>query len=260
MWINDDGGAMASGMIGRAALVTGGSSGIGLALATTLAERGYAITLVGRQQDKLDRAVRRVEEAGGTAHAVAGNLADEQTAVRAIREHRERFGRLDVLVNSAGLGMAEPIHRLTTKRLDLQLDVNVRAVAVLCREAADLLREAGREHGNALVLNLASISGKQGVAGFAAYSATKFAVVGLSEALAGELAPDGVKVTALCPALVDTPMTDPMEATVPKASMIRVEDVATAFRMLLDLSPACVVPELVLGRPGAGLTLGGGRA
>jgi short-subunit dehydrogenase len=113
-----------------------------------------------------------------------------------------------------------------------------------------MLKEAGAEHGKALMVNTASIAGKHGQAFLPAYSATKFGVVGLSQALHRELMGDGVQVTALCPAFVATPMTDWVEGQVPKDQMIQPEDIAESVRFLLKVSPACIVPEIQFFRRG----------
>jgi short-subunit dehydrogenase len=123
------------------------------------------------------------------------------------------------------------------------------------REALELLKAAGAEHRNALVVNTASISGKRGEAWLSVYSATKHGLVGFTEAMNKELSGDGIKSTALCPAFVDTPMTDFIKQHVPAETMIRAEDVAEAVRMLLRLSPGCVIPEVLFERPGGGLQL-----
>jgi NAD(P)-dependent dehydrogenase (short-subunit alcohol dehydrogenase family) len=233
----------------RAALVTGGSSGIGLAIARALAEDGYGVTVSARRPDKLEQAVAELSDANLDVHQVVANMSDDDE-IRVLAEaHRERFGRLDVLVNNAGIGIGGQIADAETKRLDLQLDVNLRGVYLMAREAIPMLREAGREHGKALLLNMSSIAGKYGQPWLAAYSATKAAVVGLSQAAQGELQQDGVQVTAFCPGFVDTPMTDWNEA-VPKEKMIRPEDLVEALRFLLRTSPNCLVPEVIFTRPG----------
>jgi NAD(P)-dependent dehydrogenase (short-subunit alcohol dehydrogenase family) len=236
-------------MLDRAALVTGGSSGIGLAIARALAEDGYGVTVSARRPDKLEQAVAELSDANLDVHQVVANMSDDDE-IRVLAEaHRERFGRLDVLVNNAGIGIGGQIADAETKRLDLQLDVNLRGVYLMAREAIPMLREAGREHGKALLLNMSSIAGKYGQPWLAAYSATKAAVVGLSQAAQGELQQDGVQVTAFCPGFVDTPMTDWNEA-VPKEKMIRPEDLVEALRFLLRTSPNCLVPEVIFTRPG----------
>jgi NAD(P)-dependent dehydrogenase (short-subunit alcohol dehydrogenase family) len=135
----------------------------------------------------------------------------------------------------------------------MQLNVNIRAVYLTLRECIPLLKEAGSEHRKALVVNTASIAGKSGQAGLAAYSATKFAVVGLSQAAHKELSEEGVQVTAICPGFVATPMTDWVEGEIPKDEMIQPEDIAEAVRFLLRTSPWCIVPEMMFIRPGEGV-------
>jgi NAD(P)-dependent dehydrogenase (short-subunit alcohol dehydrogenase family) len=234
----------------RAALITGGSSGIGLAIARALGEDGYGVTVSARRPEKLEDAARELGKEGVDVHSVAANMADEEDIKKAVSGHRERFGRLDVLINNAGIGIGSPVAETETKKLDLQLDVNLRAVYLVARECIPMLKEAGAEHGKALIANTASIAGKQGQGWLAAYSATKFGVVGLSQALHKELANDGIQVTALCPGFVATAMTDWVEGQVPKEKMIQPEDIAEAIRFLLRTSTNCVVPELQFVRPG----------
>jgi NAD(P)-dependent dehydrogenase (short-subunit alcohol dehydrogenase family) len=237
----------------RAAIVTGASRGIGLAIARMLGEEGHALTLSARRPENLDAAAGELRDAGFEVETVAGNMAGEEDVQRVVAAHRERFGRLDVLVNSAGVGIGAPVGEIATKRLDLQLDVNLRAIVLFYREAADLLRAAGAEHGNALVVNLASIAGKSGQGWLSVYSATKAAVIGWTQAMNKELNSEGVKSVALCPGFVDTDMTEFVREHVKQEEMIRPEDIAESVRFLLRVSPACVVPEIVFQRPGESL-------
>jgi NAD(P)-dependent dehydrogenase (short-subunit alcohol dehydrogenase family) len=234
----------------RAALVTGGSSGIGLAIARALGRDGYGLTVSARRPEKLEEAVKGLEEEGLDVNSVPANMAKEEDIEALVDSHRERFGRLDVLVNNAGLGIASPIADAETKKVDMQLDVNLRAVYLTTRECIPMLKEAGAEHRKALVVNIASIAGKFGQPGLAAYSATKAGVVGLSQAMHGELSNDGVQVTAFCPGFVATPMTDWVEGQVSKDQMIQPDDIAEAVRFLLRTSPNCIVPEVQFVRPG----------
>jgi NAD(P)-dependent dehydrogenase (short-subunit alcohol dehydrogenase family) len=238
-------------MADRAALITGGSSGIGLAIARALGEDGYGITVSARRPEKLESAAGELRGAGVDVLSVPANVAREEEIERVRDAHRDRFGRLDVLVNNAGLGIGGQIADAETKKLDLQLDVNLRAVYLMTRECIPLLRAAGGEHRKALVVNMASIAGKSGEGWLAAYSATKFGVVGLSQAAHRELAGDGIQVTALCPAFVATEMTDWVADQVPKEEMIRPEDIAAAVRFVLSTSPNCFVPEIQFVRRAA---------
>jgi NAD(P)-dependent dehydrogenase (short-subunit alcohol dehydrogenase family) len=237
-------------MADRAALVTGGSSGIGLAIARALGQDGYGITLSARRPDKLEAAAQGLRDEGLDVHAVPANMADEEEIRKLAESHRERFGRLDVLVNNAGIGIGNAVADTPTKKLDLQLDVNLRAVYLMARECIPMLKEAGAEHGKALIANTASMAGKRGQGWLSAYSATKFGVVGLSQGLHKEVSSEGIQVTALCPGFVATDMTDWIEDQIPKDEMIQPEDIAEAVRFVLRTSPHCVVPEIPFVRPG----------
>jgi NAD(P)-dependent dehydrogenase (short-subunit alcohol dehydrogenase family) len=234
----------------RAALVTGGSSGIGLAVARALGQDGYGVTLSARRPDKLEAAAEELRSEGIDVESVPANMAQEDDIKRLADAHRERWSRLDVLMNNAGIGIGGLIAEAETKKVDIQLDVNLRAVYLMTREAIPMLKEAGADHGKALIVNTASIAGKQGQGWLAAYSATKFGVVGLSQAMHKELAEEGIQVTALCPGFVATAMTDWVEGEVPKDQMIQPEDIGEAVRYLLRTSPNCIVPEIQFIRPG----------
>ena len=237
-------------MPNRAAIVTGGSSGIGLAIAHMLGQEGHALTVAARRPDKLSAAAEELRDAGFDVHEVAGNMVDEETIKGVVAAHEERFGRLDVLVNNAGVGVGAPAAEHQTKRIDLQLSVNLRAIVLFYRESLPLLRAAGAEHRNALVVNTSSISGKSGQPWLSVYSATKAGVIGYTQAMNKELAGDGIKSVALAPGFVETPMTEFVREHVPAEDMIRVEDVAEAVRFVLRTSPNCVIPEIVFQRPG----------
>jgi NAD(P)-dependent dehydrogenase (short-subunit alcohol dehydrogenase family) len=237
-------------MASRAALITGGSSGIGLAIARALGHDDYAVTISARRPDKLEAAAQQLREEGIDVHSQPANMADEEQIRSLAESHRERFGRLDVLINNAGIGIGSAVADMPTKKLDLQLDVNLRGVYLMARECIPMLKDAGAEHGKALLVNTASIAGKHGQGWLSAYSATKFGVVGLSQGLHKELGGEGIQVTALCPAFVATDMTDWVEGQVPKDEMIQPEDIAEAIRFLLRTSRNCIVPEIQFLRPG----------
>jgi NAD(P)-dependent dehydrogenase (short-subunit alcohol dehydrogenase family) len=236
-------------MAERAALITGGSSGIGLAIARLLGKEGYGLTVSARRPEKLEEAVKGLQDEGLDVLSVPANMAEEDQIKELVKAHEEKWGRLDVLVNNAGVGIGSSIEDAETKKVDMQLDVNLRAVYLTTRDSIPMLKRAGEEHGKALVVNVASIAGKHGQPWLAAYSATKAGVVGLSQAMHGELSGSGVQVTAFCPAFVATPMTDWVQ-DVPKEQMIQPEDIAEAVRFLLATSPACIVPEVQFIRPG----------
>jgi short-subunit dehydrogenase len=237
-------------MAERAAIVTGGSRGIGLALAEALADEGYAITVTARKPDTLEQAANALRERGAEVEEVAANLTDEESVSAVVARHREAFGRLDVLVNSAGVGIGAAVDEHRAKYVDMQLDVNIRAIVLFYRECAELLRAAGSEHRNALVVNMASLAGKAPQPWLSVYSATKAAVVAYTSAMNKELNAAGVKSVAFCPGFVDTDMSEFVKESIPAEEMLRTSDVAEALRFLLRLSPNCVIPEIVFQRPG----------
>ena len=222
-----------------AALVTGGSSGIGLAIARTLRDEGFELTLAARTREKVEAAAAELD-----ALAVTADLAREEDCRRVVDEHRERHGRLDVLVNSAGVGIGGPIDELPTKHLDVQLDVNLRGLMLVTAAALPLLRET-----RGLIVNLASIAGTMGTPMLPVYGAAKAAVIQFTNTINRGEQEHGVRATAISPGFVDTPMTD--FGPVPKEEMIRPEDCAESVRLLLRLSPHARVPHVVVERVGA---------
>jgi 3-oxoacyl-[acyl-carrier protein] reductase len=222
----------------KSALVTGGSAGIGLALARMLRDEGHELTLVARRLEPLEEAATELG-----AHAVAANLADADECVRAVAAHAQRFGGMDVLVNCAGLGIGGSFGDQATKAISLQVDVNLRGTLVVIREALPLLR-ASRGH----IVNLASIAGTIPTPGLAVYGATKAALIALTDSLNREEADNGVRAIAICPAFVATKMTD--WTGLPGEEMIQVEDVAELVRTILRLSPRARIPQVVIERVG----------
>jgi NAD(P)-dependent dehydrogenase (short-subunit alcohol dehydrogenase family) len=233
----------------RAAIVTGASRGIGYALAEALGEEGHGLTISARKPDTLEQAAAKLRERGFEVEAVAANLAGEEGVKEVVERHRARYGRLDVLVNNAGVGIGAKAAEQETKYVDLQLAVNLRAMILFYRECAALLRTAGSEHRNALVVNLASIAGKSPSPWLSVYSATKAAVTAYTVSMNKEFAKHGVKSVAFAPGWVDTDMTDYVKSKIPAEEMLRPSDMAEALRFMLRVSPMCLVPEIVFQRP-----------
>ena len=221
------------------ALVTGGSSGIGLAIARMLHDEGYALTIASRRPERIEAAAAELG-----AEAVAANLASEEDCVRVVAAHHERFGGMDVLVNSAGLGIAGTVESLQAKHIDLQLGVNLRGLLRVTREAIPLLRES-----RGWIFNLASIAGTAPTPGLTVYGATKAAVIALTRSQNLELESDGVRAVAVCPGFVDTPMAE--WSGIAPDEMIQPQDCAEIVRMCLRLSPNARIPQVVVERVGA---------
>jgi len=223
----------------RAALITGGSSGIGLAIARMLREEGFGLTLASRRADRIEAAAA---ELGATAVAADVSIAEDCEAL--VAKHRERYGQLDVLVNSAGVGIAGRVEDLPAKHFDLQVGVNLRGLFLVTQAAVPLLRES-----RGWIVNLASIAGTIPTPGLATYGATKAAVISLTRSLNEELDADGVRAVAICPGFVDTPMAQ--WSGLRGEEMIQPEDCAEVVRMLLRLGPRARIPQVVIERVGS---------
>ena len=163
-----------------------------------LRDEGYGLTLASRRPEKVEAAA---EELG--AAAVAADVGDADDCERLVAEHRERFGRLDVLVNSAGIGIARHRREPAREALRPQIGVNLRGLFLVTQAAIPLLRES-----KGWIVNLASIAGTLPTPGLATYGATKAAVISLTRSLNEELDADGVRAVAICPGFVATPMAE----------------------------------------------------
>ena len=180
------------------ALITGGSSGIGLAIARMLRDEGFELTLASRTAEKIEAAGA---ELGATA--IAADVSKPEDCERIVREHVERTGGLDLLVNSAGIGIAGRVEDAQLKHIDRQLAINLRGLVLVSQAAIPHLRET-----KGWIVNLASIAGTQPVPILPIYAATKAAVISLTHSLNADLDDDGVRAIALCPGFVDTPMAE----------------------------------------------------
>jgi NAD(P)-dependent dehydrogenase (short-subunit alcohol dehydrogenase family) len=184
----------------RIAIITGASRGIGRATAELLASQGAHVVITARSQAELDEVAADIVSAGGKATAIAGDVTKPDDVDRVYMAAEAVEGTLDILVNNAGIGILGALADMSIEDFDRQLDINVRSVFLYTRRIIPLLEKLGG--GN--IVNVASISGLAGFAGATAYSATKWATIGMTRGLDKELSPKGIKVTAVCPAGVDT--------------------------------------------------------
>ena len=232
----------------RSALVTGASSGIGLAYAEMLADEGFDLTVVARGTERLAEAAVHLRRHGVTVGEEPADLSDERQIARVFAAHGAAYGGIDVLVNNAGTAELGAGADITAAMIDGQLALNVRGLMLAYREAIPLLGKAASDHGQALVFNVASIVAQRGTPMMSVYAATKAAVLNFSQSMQAELVGLGIRSTAICPAFVDTPFTDALKDRIPAEAMIRPSDVAELTRPLLHLSAACYVPELTIDR------------
>jgi 3-oxoacyl-[acyl-carrier protein] reductase len=187
---------------GRVAIVTGGSRGIGSAIAGLLAEHGAAVVVSGRDAARLQNAVRELEERGASVHGVAADVGKREDADRLVDAAKERFGRLDLLVNNAGITRDGLLIRMKDDDWDRVMETNLRGAFLMTRAAAKSMvrQRSGR------IVNIASVAGAMGNAGQTNYSAAKAGLIGLTKATARELAHWGILVNAVAPGLIDTDM------------------------------------------------------
>lgn len=231
--------------------MTGGSSGIGYAIARTLGEAGFAVTISARREEKLRKAAEELRGGGLEIHDVVYDAASEESVIALVQAHKDRYGGMDVLVNNAGIGIGGAVGDTQTKYLDLQLDVNLRSTVICTREALPMLRESAKANETAYIINLASIAGRYGQPWLSVYAATKAAIANWSNGIHKELQNDGIRVTALSPAFVETPMTEfARQGGVEGEKMIRPEDLSSAVLWLLSLSRNVRIPEIVFERVG----------
>jgi NADP-dependent 3-hydroxy acid dehydrogenase YdfG len=197
---------VADALAGTAALVTGASGGIGAAIAADLAGRGAAVALVARRESALAEVAGRITAAGGRAEVVVADLTDPDQAEAAVERAATALGRLDVVVNNAGLLLLGPIHQAPLSEWDRMLELNLRAVLRVTRAALPHLVAAARSGPRQVadVVNISSIAGRRATANTGVYDATKFALTGFSESLRQEVGPQFVRVCLVEPAFVAT--------------------------------------------------------
>lgn len=230
---------------GQVAIVTGGSSGIGLAIATSLVNEGMAVAIAARDEKKLRKAAGKLGDMGGRVIAVATDVSIGGQVEQLVEQTTNTFGRIDLLVNNAGIGKWAPIEESTEAEWDEVQAINLKG-AFLCTKAVLPIMKRQR---SGYIINIASVAGKTGFGGSSAYSASKFGLVGFTESLLEESIKYNIKATVICPGYVATPMVE--EASVPAKEMIPPEDIGRLVVGLLHLSPVTVIKEIVVVRKGA---------
>ena len=232
---------------GRAALVTGSTRGIGRAIAAALIERGVNVAVSGRAETRAREVAEELTRRGpGRAVGIACDVRDPERCARLVAETVQAFGRLDALVNNAGVGHLKPVHELSLEEWHDQIETNLGGVFYCSRAAVPHLRATA----DGWIVNIASLAGKNAFAGGAGYNATKFGLVGMSEAMMLDLRYEGVRVSVIMPGSVQTEFGGRFSAD--KEWALQPEDVAAAVVQLLELPPRALVSRVEMRptRPG----------
>jgi 3-oxoacyl-[acyl-carrier protein] reductase len=238
---------MMSHLKDQAAIVTGGGSGIGLAIARAVFSEGMKVAIAGRDEAKLKRTAA---DLGGRADskrviAVPTDISVASQVDRLINETVKAFGRIDLLVNNAGIGQWASVTDCTEAEWDKVQAINLKGAFLCARGVFPIMKQQGSGY----IVNLASLAGKMGFGGMSAYSASKFGMVGLTQSLLEEGIADNIRATVICPGYVATVMVE--NAGVPAQEMIPAEDIGRLVVGLLHLSPVTVIKEIVVERKGS---------
>jgi NADP-dependent 3-hydroxy acid dehydrogenase YdfG len=238
-------------LAGRAALVTGGGSGIGAASAAALADHGAAVAITGRRRDKLDRVAAQIRAAGGTAHAIVSDVADEASALAAADSAAAMLGRLDIVVNSAGVNEAGGIGTLDLAAWRRVIDINLWGTSCTCKAALPHLRAAGGGD----IINVSSTAGRRAAALFASYVTSKHGVNGFSESIRQELGGENIRVCLIEPGATETDIaqsiSDPqwsaaIASHVTRDGAMKASDIADAIIFTLMLPRRANVSQMLI--------------
>jgi len=229
-------------LAGQVALVTGAGRGIGRAIAATLAREGAAVALAARSAAELEAVAREIEQAGGRALAMPTDVRHEVAVEALARRVLGEWQRVDVLVNAAGVAAFAPVTDSKLDDWDQMLAVNLRGAVLCCR--AVLPAMTARRRGT--IINVGSVVTSRPLTGSAAYTASKYGLLGFSRVLAEEMRPHGVRVGVLSAGATDTPLWDAMPGAPPRERMLSADQVAEAALFMAGLDPNATLEEMTL--------------
>jgi short-subunit dehydrogenase len=228
-------------LAGKVSIVTGAGRGIGRAVSLLLGREGSRVVLAARSESQLRAVGEEIRREGGEALVIPTDLTHDEEVERLGGETLKEWGSIDYLINNAGWGKTAPVVKAKREDLDRTLQVNLRAPMVLTQLVLPTLIAKGE----GAIINIGSISGKMGQANTAAYSASKFGMIGFSESLFEEVRGHGIKVTVILPGFVDTQMIPPT-GKLDRSKMIRPEDIAQTVFFVLTSPPGCCPVEVTV--------------
>ena len=226
----------------QVAIVTGAGRGIGRAVALAFAREGAAVALAARTASELETVAAQVKSRAGRALVVPTDVTQEASVASLIEKVLSGFNRVDILVTAAGVASFAPLVDTKPEDWDRMLAVNLRGVFLSCRAVLPPMMRQRR----GTIINVVSVAAKRAIPGGAAYAASKHAVLGLTQVLAEEMRPHGVRVGALCPGAVDTPLWDSVANAPDRSRMLRPEVVAEAALLMATLPPGASLEDLTL--------------
>jgi 3-oxoacyl-[acyl-carrier protein] reductase len=231
----------------KVAIVTGASRGIGRAIAVKLASEGVLVAMTARSEAKLREIQHEIEVGGGTAYAIAADLADPGSAQSIVSQTVAKFGRLDILINNAGMAMLSPLIDTAVEQWDRLMAVNARAPFLLCKEAIPYMKAAG----GGTIIQIVSVIGVKGYINQGAYTASKHALMGMSKVLAQEVKPYNIRVHTILPGGVATDMLDQMRPDLQKSTLMAPEEIADIVLFLLTRRGNAVIDDIHVRRASA---------
>jgi 3-oxoacyl-[acyl-carrier protein] reductase len=225
---------------GKIALITGGSKGIGLAIARSLGRLGAKLSLCARHADKLETAATELQNEGAKVMVTAADVTRASDIGKLVQKTEQSFGAIDVLVNNAGIGYFGPFQGAAEAEWDAVLDTNLKSVFLLSKAVAPGMIERRAGH----IINIASLAGKNAFAGGGIYCASKWGLLGLTECMAEDLRQYGIRVSAICPGSVATDFSPHAGKDVRK--MLQAEDIAHAVEAIVTQAPQSFISEILL--------------
>ena len=232
---------------GKVAIVTGSSSGIGKAIALRFAEEGASVVVAARRRALCEQVMQLINERGGIAKSIPTDIRDELQVEQLCAQTIQHFGRVDILVNNAGIISGGSIAETKTTTFDQVQNTNVRGTFFCCRAGFRHMKD----NGGGMIMNMSSVAGMDAWAGTGIYSSSKFAIMGLTKALADEGRPYGIKVCAICPGGVADELVDDPQDVIAKSQKISPFDVAETAVYLATLGPHAIVHHVIVDRLGS---------
>jgi len=228
----------------RVALVTGASRGIGRGISLMLADSGVHVILTARSMDKLQKVKEEITSRGGNATVIPADIAKEQDIKTLFKIIKDKFGRLDIVINNAGIGIWGKLVDFSIEDFDKIMNINVRGTYLCCQQAMKMMIPQK----NGYIINISSVVGFKGYPNQSAYTASKHAIMGLTKSLAVEAQEHNIRISAILPGGVETDLSVKARPDLDRSLLILPEDIAKTVLYLLSLSDRAMVDQIFVRR------------